>query len=69
MDTFFSLYYVDDIHIFPVFRGDRYSESADVFSFAMVVYELVTGHEPHNKSATGLPPLKYANMVAYEGYR
>jgi len=36
-----------------------------VFSFGMVVYELVSGFDPHK----GLQPLKFANMVAYENYR
>jgi hypothetical protein len=61
-----------------VFRGDKYGEPADVFSFAMVVYELVSGFEPHKVEKSvflcvinikGLDPLKYANMVAYENYR
>ena len=48
-----------------VFRGERYAEPADVYSFGMVVYELVSGFEPHQ----GFEPLKFVNMVAYENYR
>eukprot|EP01119_Soliformovum_irregulare_P002835 TRINITY_DN13093_c0_g1_i1.p1 TRINITY_DN13093_c0_g1~~TRINITY_DN13093_c0_g1_i1.p1 ORF type:complete len:675 (+),score=159.41 TRINITY_DN13093_c0_g1_i1:188-2212(+) len=48
-----------------VFRGEQYSESADVFSFGIVLYELISGSEPHK----GVQALKFANMVAYEGYR
>jgi hypothetical protein len=48
-----------------VFKGDKYTEQADVFSFAMVIFELVTGQEPHK----GMDPLKFVNMVAHEGYR
>jgi serine/threonine protein kinase len=48
-----------------VFRGERYSQAADVYSFGMVVYEMISGFEPHKD----LQPLKYANMVAYENYR
>lgn len=48
-----------------VFRGETYSEAADVFSFAMIVYELLSGIDPTRK----IPALKFANMVAYENYR
>ncbi len=30
-----------------VFRGEKYNEKADVFSFAMVAYELIRGFYPH----------------------
>jgi serine/threonine protein kinase len=30
-----------------VFKGEKYSEKADVFSFSIVLYELFTGKEPH----------------------
>jgi len=48
-----------------VFKGERYTPAADVFSFGMVVYELVSGQEPQKE----IQPLKFANMVAHEGYR
>jgi len=48
-----------------VFRGEQYTESADVYSFGMVLYEMVSGFEPHKD----LQPMKYANMVAYENHR
>jgi serine/threonine protein kinase len=48
-----------------VFKGEKYSEYADVFSFGMVLYELVSGFEPHK----GILPLKFAGLMAYEDYR
>jgi len=48
-----------------VFKGEKYSEPADVYSFGCVIFELVSGLEPHK----GLEPQKYANMVSYDGYR
>eukprot|EP01122_Echinamoeba_exundans_P015392 TRINITY_DN728_c0_g1_i1.p1 TRINITY_DN728_c0_g1~~TRINITY_DN728_c0_g1_i1.p1 ORF type:complete len:721 (-),score=143.90 TRINITY_DN728_c0_g1_i1:2567-4729(-) len=48
-----------------VFKGEKYSEKADVFSFAMILYELFTGREPHE----GVDILKYANLVSHEDYR
>eukprot|EP01117_Protostelium_nocturnum_P016504 TRINITY_DN6541_c0_g1_i1.p1 TRINITY_DN6541_c0_g1~~TRINITY_DN6541_c0_g1_i1.p1 ORF type:complete len:754 (-),score=232.36 TRINITY_DN6541_c0_g1_i1:129-2390(-) len=48
-----------------VFRGRRYTEKSDVFSFGMVLYELLSGEEPHK----GREPLRFANMVAFEDFR
>jgi tRNA A-37 threonylcarbamoyl transferase component Bud32 len=50
-----------------VFKGQHYTQQADVFSFAMVLYELYTGQEPHNVAQ--LDPLKFAHRVAHEDYR
>jgi serine/threonine protein kinase len=48
-----------------VFKGEKYSEKADVFSFGMILYELFTGREPHE----GVDILKYANLVSHEDFR
>ena len=48
-----------------VFKGEKYSEKADVFSFGMILYELFTGREPQE----GMDILKYANEVAHSGFR
>jgi serine/threonine protein kinase len=48
-----------------VFRGDKYQAAADVFSFGMVCYELISGKEPHAK----IDPMRFANQVAYQDHR
>ncbi|PRP84750.1 hypothetical protein PROFUN_07852 [Planoprotostelium fungivorum] len=48
-----------------VFRGDKYNEKADVYSFGMVLYEMLSGVEPHR----GHEAMKFANMVSFDGYR
>ncbi|XP_049850484.1 stress-activated protein kinase alpha-like [Schistocerca gregaria] len=50
-----------------VFKGEKYSEKADVFSFAMVLYEILTGREACQLEGASLPA--YANSVANQGYR
>jgi len=49
-----------------VFKGDSYSSKADVYSFGMILFELMTGHSPLPED---MEPLKMANMVAHEGFR
>lgn len=48
-----------------VFRGELYSEKADIYSFSIVCFETLTGSDP----SKGIQPLKFANLVAYEKYR
>jgi ankyrin repeat protein len=49
-----------------VYRGNDYTEKADVFSFAMVVYELVTGKESHHAQSN---VMMYAHNMSSNGYR
>lgn len=51
--------------VITVFRGDKYNEKADVYSFGMVLYELLSGVEPHR----GHEAMKFANMVCFDGFR
>jgi len=48
-----------------VFKGDTYSEKADVWSFGMVLWEMCTGEYPYQES----PPANFAAQVAYKGFR
>eukprot|EP00316_Scyphosphaera_apsteinii_P000405 CAMPEP_0119311682 /NCGR_PEP_ID=MMETSP1333-20130426/23401_1 /TAXON_ID=418940 /ORGANISM="Scyphosphaera apsteinii, Strain RCC1455" /LENGTH=968 /DNA_ID=CAMNT_0007316123 /DNA_START=122 /DNA_END=3028 /DNA_ORIENTATION=- len=48
-----------------VLRHEPYSESADVFSFAMVLYELITHHVPF----VGMEPIQVAVCTALENRR
>jgi tRNA A-37 threonylcarbamoyl transferase component Bud32 len=49
-----------------VYRGNDYTEKADVFSFAMVVYEIVTGKESHHDQSN---VMMYAHNMSTNGYR
>eukprot|EP01130_Rhizamoeba_saxonica_P010207 TRINITY_DN4180_c0_g1_i1.p1 TRINITY_DN4180_c0_g1~~TRINITY_DN4180_c0_g1_i1.p1 ORF type:complete len:556 (+),score=63.13 TRINITY_DN4180_c0_g1_i1:22-1689(+) len=44
-----------------VLRGERYTEMADIYSFAIVMWELLTASIPFD----GWPPLRIASEVAY----
>jgi hypothetical protein len=46
-------------------RGEKYSEKTDVFSFAIVAWEVMTLKRPF----PSVPPLRVANLVAHEGLR
>jgi len=48
-----------------VLRNERYTESADVFSFGIVLWELVTREEPHH----GVPPFQVVFAVGTQGIR
>jgi hypothetical protein len=50
-----------------VFKGEPYTEKADVYSFAMVMYELFTGQTPNVGDVAD--PLKFAHRAAHEQYR
>lgn len=49
-----------------VYKGQDYTDKADVFSFAMVVYEIVTGKESHHAQAN---VMMYAHNMATNNYR
>jgi len=48
-----------------VLRNERYTETADVFSFGVVLWELVTREEPHH----GVPPFQIVFAVGTQGIR
>ena len=48
-----------------VYKGEGYAPSIDVFSYAMVLFELFAGHTPNGST----DQRKYAHAVALEGYR
>jgi len=48
-----------------VLREERYSESADVFSYGVVVWELVTKRMPWYK----ISPIRVVSMVAHQNKR
>lgn len=49
-----------------VYMGSDYTEKADVFSFAMLVYEIITGKESHHDQAN---LMMYAHNMATHDYR
>eukprot|EP01133_Synstelium_polycarpum_P016658 gene16658-19795_t len=48
-----------------VFKGDSNSEKSDVYSYAMILWELLTSEEPQQD----MKPMKMAHLAAYESYR
>lgn len=48
-----------------VIRHDHYTTKADVYSFAIIIYELLSGKIPYGQ----LGPLAAAHKVAYENLR
>ena len=48
-----------------VLRNQQYSEKCDVFSFAILMWELLTREEPY----AGMPPFQIVFAVASEGRR
>ena len=48
-----------------VIRHDHYTTKADVYSFAIIIYELLSGKIPYLE----LKPLSAAHQVAYDGLR
>ena len=48
-----------------VYKGDWNSEKSDVYSYGIIMWELLTGEEPQQD----LKPLKMAHLVAHAGYR
>ncbi|KAK8850271.1 hypothetical protein M9Y10_018399 [Tritrichomonas musculus] len=53
-----------------VFENNQYSEKADVYSFGILMYEVVTDSIPYPLfESKKITPIKFANKVIYEGYR
>ncbi|EAL64569.1 hypothetical protein ACTFIW_002076 [Dictyostelium discoideum] len=48
-----------------VFIGELYTPKADVYSFGLLVWCIITGEQPNQN----LQPLKMAHLAAYENYR
>jgi len=48
-----------------ILRGERYTEKADIFSFGIIIWEMMTESIPYD----GWPPLKVASDVAYTSRR
>lgn len=46
-----------------VFRGESYTEAADVYSYGIILWELYTAQDPNGT----LPPLQYAHKVRPRG--
>jgi len=52
-----------------VFKADHYTEKADIYSFAMALFELFTAKEPHEDGPNESNVLKFAQNCAYHEYR
>ncbi|EGC37943.1 hypothetical protein DICPUDRAFT_53617 [Dictyostelium purpureum] len=48
-----------------VFKGESNSEKSDVYSYGMILWELLTSDEPQQD----MKPMKMAHLAAYESYR
>jgi len=48
-----------------ILRGERYTEKADVYSFGIIIWEILTEGIPYD----GWPPLRVASDVAYKARR
>ncbi len=48
-----------------VYKGEANSEKSDVYSYGMILWEVLTGEEPQQD----MKPLKMAHMAAHLGYR
>jgi len=48
-----------------VLRGEHYSEKADVYSFGVLIWEMVTGQVPH----AGIPPFRLIALLANQDVR
>lgn len=48
-----------------VYKGEANSEKSDVYSYGMILWEVLTGEEPQQD----MKPLKMAHLAAHEGYR
>jgi len=52
-----------------VFRGETYCEKADVYSFAMLLFELLTAREPHTSGPQEITSVRFATLAAYNNHR
>jgi len=48
-----------------VCRGDPYNEAADVYSYGIVLWEIIAGEPPYR----GMNPMQLIGLVAYKNYR
>lgn len=48
-----------------VYKGEANSEKSDVYSYGMILWEVLTGEEPQQD----MKPLKMAHLAAHAGYR
>lgn len=53
-----------------VFESTHYNGKADVYSFGIIMYEVITGSIPYPVFQNGkMTPIQFANKVVYEDYR